>query len=109
METNLEKLEKAHKRVRKIKGFYSHLIVYLVVNIILLLIKNDVSNYIIQESGIHDEGFARYLHWQFISTPIWWGFILVIQALNLFGHPIIAGWEKRKINEIMNKEEQNSK
>ena len=33
-----EKYEKAKKRVEEIKGFYSHLITYVVVNIILFLV-----------------------------------------------------------------------
>ncbi len=33
-----EKYEKAKKRVEEIKGFYSHLFVYIAVNIVLVII-----------------------------------------------------------------------
>jgi len=38
-----EKYEKAKKRVEEIKGFYSHLIVYICVNIVLVIINLIVS------------------------------------------------------------------
>ena len=67
MEPQIAKFEKAQKKARKIRGFYTHLIVFVVVNAVLFLIKEDTSRMIIEATGIHEYGFANYLHWQFLD------------------------------------------
>ena len=82
-----EKLLKAYKRVKKIKGFYIYLIVYFVVNIIFFIIN-------------------------LIATPgDWWFFYpLAIMTFVLFWVTMDAfvfsrkrssGWGKRKLKEII--------
>lgn len=105
MEPKIEKFEKARKRVRKIRGFYRHLFVFLLVNAIMYIVKDDVTSLAIEASGIQEIGFANYLHWQFWSITISWGIVLLIQGLTLFGRPLIANWEQRKIQKYMDKED----
>ncbi len=105
MEPKIAKFQKAQKRARKIKGFYTHVFVFLLVNTVLFTVKPSVTNRIIEASGIQEIGFANYLHWQFWTITLSWTFILIIQGLTLFGQPLIAKWERRKIQDYLNKED----
>lgn len=94
METynTLSKLELAQKKVKKIKGFYIHALVYVIVNLFII-----VSNSISSAKGFEDkDGYM---------TAIFWGIGLLAHALSVFGEDIILGknWEERKIKEIMEK------
>ncbi len=92
------KYQEALKRVKKIKGFYTHLIIYIVVNIGLL-----VAKYFNME---HDENFWR---WQTFNTVFFWGIGLTAHGLSVFMPGMLMGkeWEERKIKEFMDKEKQN--
>ena len=92
------KYQQALKRVKKIKGFYIHLIVYVVINIAIL-----IANYPYNE---HNETFWR---WETLSTPLFWGIGIAVHALSVFLPSFMMGkdWEERKIMELMEKEKQN--
>lgn len=93
------KYELAKKRVAQIKGFYSHLTIYLVINTLLLLNAIGVFN------GSLD---ALYMpHWGYFTTPIFWGIALLFHGLNTFGYNItpIRKWEERKIQQYIEREE----
>lgn len=98
METNYKekmRYEEAQKRVKQIKGFYVHLIIYLFINAAILIV-NLKSNQISEEKDI----------WVFLITPFFWGIGLFFHWLRLFGPNFIFGkkWEERKIKELMDKE-----
>ena len=84
------KYQKAKERVEAIKGFYIHLIVYVVVNLILFSI-----NMIVSPDDL----------W-FLWPLMGWGVGLAIHALTVFGYAsgFSADWEERKIREFMEKE-----
>lgn len=95
METNteLERYQKASKKVKEIKGFYIHLICYVIV--IALIV---------------------YLNVKFSPEHLWffypmfgWGFGLIGHALSVFGTDSLfsKNWEERKIIELMEKEKKN--
>lgn len=90
-----EKYERAEKRVKRIKGFYSHLLVYIVINIMIVII--NVQNLDAGES---------YFQWRNFTTFGFWGIGLLAHALTVFMPDIILGknWEERKIKEYMEKE-----
>lgn len=90
------KYQEALKRVKKIKGFYSHLMVYIVINTMIV-----VSN-----SSNSSEDFWR---WQTFSTALFWGIGLIAHGLSVFLPSFMMGkdWEERKIKELMEKEKQN--
>ena len=92
------KYENAVKRVKKIKGFYSHLLVYIVINIMILIV--NVQSLDKAESYISLENF---------STALFWGIGLAAHGLSVFGPNFILGqnWEEKKINELMEKEKNN--
>lgn len=90
--------QQALNRVKKIKGFYTHLIIYIVINTAIILSKISFSN----ESS-----------WSFelrhFSTALFWGIGLSAHGLSVFLPSFIMGnnWEERKINEILEKEKNN--
>ena len=85
----------AKARVKKIQGFYSHLIVYLVINIFLIF----GSFY---KRDFNTENFFRF---STFATAFFWGIGLFFHALGVFGRNIFLGkdWEERKIQEFMTK------
>lgn len=90
-----ERLERAKKRVKRIKGFYSHLLVYVVVNIMVVII--NVQNL---EPG------ESYFQLKNFFTLGFWGIGLLAHGLSVFLPDMILGsnWEERKIKEIMNRD-----
>lgn len=90
-----EQLERAKKRVKKIKGFYSHLLVYVVINLMIVVV--NINNL---EPG------ESYFHYENFFTLFFWGIGLAVHGLSVFLPNFILGknWEERKINEIMKRE-----
>jgi uncharacterized integral membrane protein len=91
--------EEAVKRVKKIKGFYTHALVYLVINIMLVILNIQNLN----------EG-ESYFQFKNFFTAFFWGIGLLAHALSTFLPYIILGkdWEARKIKELMDKEKGNN-
>jgi len=88
--------EAAHKRVKRIKGFYIHVLVYVFVNAFII-----ISSYM--RSRIGAEVFLR---WETFSTALFWGIGLLAHGLSVFGRDIFFGtnWEEKKIQEFMDKD-----
>jgi hypothetical protein len=89
-----EKYINARKRVRSIRDFYGHVLIYLVVNIFLLVI-----NLVMTPDRL----------WFFWVT-LGWGIAVVLNAIAVFG---IAGkwgsdWEEKKIKKILEKDNPHS-
>lgn len=85
----------AQKRVKRIKGFYTHAIVYVVINIMI---------FITNAREIPDG--ESILQWRTLTTPLFWGIGLLAHGLSVFLPNYILGkdWEERKIREYMEKE-----
>jgi sensor histidine kinase YesM len=77
---------RAKKRVEELKGFYANLISYCCVIPFLIFI---------------NLRFSPDFQWFWFST-CGWGFGLIMHAFKVFGYS--SGWEQRKIQEIMSKE-----
>nr|WP_298925135.1 2TM domain-containing protein [uncultured Allomuricauda sp.] len=101
METSMES---AKKRVTKLKKFYSHLSIYIIVNLILLGIKAYFLGYF-ESNGIQNTDLAQWINWNMISTPIIWGIFLAIHATKVFSHPLVKKWEERQIQKYIEGEE----
>jgi hypothetical protein len=88
--------ELAYKRVKRIKGFYVHALVYVLVNAFII-----ISSF--NSNAVGDEVFWR---WETFSTALFWGIGLLVHGLSVFGRNIFFGqaWEERKIKELMDKE-----
>ncbi|CAM3470419.1 2TM domain-containing protein [Elizabethkingia occulta] len=80
----------AKRKVKEIRGFYIHFLIYLTVNVIIL-----ISNFY----EYHQIG------WTNIYVPVLWGVVILIHAGSVFLPGIIFGndWEKKKIKKLMEK------
>ncbi len=101
-EKEKEKFKRAKKRVDEIKGFYTHLSVYLLVNAFLLL----------SASGLFKGAFGGF-HiptWSHFTTPFFWGIGLLFHGLFVFQFKsgYFKKWEERKIKEYMEKDKEES-
>jgi len=86
--------KEAEKRVKKIKGFYIHLMVYIFTNILVIALQ------------FFDTDNKEQWSWKMFQLPLFWGIGLVAHGLSVFLPPVILGkrWEERKIKELMDKE-----
>lgn len=92
------KYENAIKRIKKIKGFYIHLLVYVVINIMIIVV--NIQNL---ETG------ESYFQFKNFFTAFFWGIGIISHALSVFGPDLFLGndWEEKKIKELMEKENSN--
>lgn len=98
-----ESYNAAYRKVKKIKGFYSHLKVYIVVNIIIIVsnLNRDIFGHNIHENGLFD--------WHTYSTAFYWGIAILIHAFSVFGPDVFFNkdWEQKKIQKYMDRDAQN--
>jgi len=97
MENNIDqkiRYWEAAKKVKRIKGFYSHLMIYLLVNIFIIVVK-----------AINLDFGENLWEWDLVKLPLLWGIGLVAHGLTVFLPAFIFGknWEERKIKELINK------
>ena len=85
-----ERYERAKKRVADIKSFWSHLTVYAVMMIVLLLI------------DVFAEGDSK--NWWVQWPALGWGVAVVLHGAKIYGPRMGSGWEQRKIKELMEEE-----
>jgi hypothetical protein len=90
---------KAKNRVEKLKGFYNHIVIYIMVNILITGFK--VSNNLDSWANFKNELFSIDV----LSVWTIWGLVLLIHFISLiYGQD----WEERKIEELMTKELSNN-
>lgn len=92
------KYREAVRRVKRIKGFYTHALIYLVINIMIVIVNIQNLN----------EG-ESYFQFHNFFTAFFWGIGLLAHGLSVFLPGMILGnnWEERKIRELMDKEKTN--
>lgn len=90
----------AQKRVKDIKGFYIHLLVYVLVNL-----------FIITGSSWRNGFFEGFLDPGNYVTAVFWGIGVLAHWASVFGSNLFLGrkWEERKIKEYMDQEKQERK
>jgi len=105
METNYKKEEnylRAKKRVKKLKGFYIHFGVFIVMNSFISV--NIIISNIYENGETFNEAF-----WNFDTFAVWifWGIGLAIHGFNVLGLPFLFGkdWEERKIKKFLEEDE----
>ncbi|MDT0607105.1 2TM domain-containing protein [Croceitalea rosinachiae] len=93
---NIDKLNRAKKKVDELKGFYIHAAIYTVINTFILV------NVFIR-SGYDGESFWQFGHF---LAPFFWGIGLLFHASKVFNfNPLFnKGWEKRQIEKYMEKD-----
>ena len=94
---------KAKKRVKAMKGFYVHLIVYVLVNIFL----SGIIIFGLSQSG---DNFDEILsNFGVYSTWLFWGIGIFFHFMGVFGFKSLGlgkDWEEKKIKELLEKEDQ---
>jgi hypothetical protein len=81
-----ERYERAKEKVEELKGFYIHLVAYLIVNVFLV-------------GGNLMDG---NINWGLLAVPFFWGIGLAAHAIDVYG--LGVGWEERKIREFMERD-----
>lgn len=91
---------KAKKRVDQLKGYYIHLIVYVLVNILL----SSIIIYGLMESGYRFK--SAISHFGVYSTWLFWGIGMFFHTIGVFGTQSFLGkdWEEKKLKELMEKD-----
>jgi len=87
----------AYKRVKRIKGFYVHSLVFVLVNAFIIF-----SNF-----NSNDNSAEIFMKWETWSTALFWGIGLAAHGLSVFGRDLFFGtdWEEKKIQEFMKKDQ----
>ena len=93
-----ESYKRASKEVKKLKGFYSHLGVFIVINTMIISVNMFYTN--------SPESIFRL---QNFSTLFFWGIGLIAHASSVFLPYLKFGkkWEDEKIKKIMDRDKQN--
>lgn len=96
---NKEKYDRATKKVKKIKDFYNHLTVYIIINSLLILFHLGIF-----KTGAFD---IDYIGWSMFTTPFFWGIGLFFHWFTVFQDKFrfFKNWEDRKMKEFMDQEE----
>lgn len=92
---------RAKKRVKEIKGFYIHLIVFIIINI---LISSVIIFGLVSSGDSLEQVFSNF---GIYSTWFFWGIGLFFHWLGVFGFRSLGfgkNWEDRKIKELMDKD-----
>ncbi|MFC7348599.1 2TM domain-containing protein [Chryseobacterium zhengzhouense] len=96
MENNQQNIRyrEAVKRVKKLKGFYIHLMVFCFVNIFIIIAK-----------ALSLDAGEKFWEWDLLKLPFFWGIGLLAHGLSVFLPSMILGsnWEEKKIKELMEK------
>lgn len=102
--TSDERYNMAYKKVKRIKGFYSHLRIYLIINVIIIISNLNRDFFVRAEShGLFD--------WHTYSTAVFWGIGLLAHGLSVYGRDIFFSddWEEKKIQKFMEKDSSKNK
>ena len=90
---------RAKKKVEVLKGFYSHLIAFVLVNIGVILVTANVFN----------KKPVDFEHWSNYLIVIFWGFGLVSHAIYVFfeinfENDLLKRWEAKKLKQFLEEE-----
>ena len=95
-----QKYIQAKKRVEKIKGFYTHFAVYIIVNVLL---SGVIIFGLTSDSNNEYDLLDAVSHFGVYSTWFFWGIGLFFHWLGVFGSTVFFGknWEKKQIQKYM--------
>ena len=99
------KIKQAEKRVKRIRDFYNHLQVFVIVMVILLLFSNTIIDFF--ESHIDNLNWLKWLRANIWINALLWFVGLLIHGVFTFKYKLgfIEKWEQRKVQEIMNEKD----
>ncbi len=91
------RLKKAKRKVAAMKGFYTHLTVYLVINTMLLVFK------LVGNSYFGESFMGPFWHFSTFAVWFFWGIGLLFHGLKVFSAKSIfsKNWEEAQIRKFM--------
>ncbi|WP_437394994.1 2TM domain-containing protein [Flagellimonas lutimaris] len=94
--------ETAKKRVKELKGYYSHITIFVIVNGILYLLKTGVLTSLLPEAFPKESYYYDWIN----ANVIIWALILVVHTLILFRDKFtfVKKWEQRQIQKYMDED-----
>lgn len=97
---------KAQKQVKRIKGFYNHLFIYIVFLVLWILFAGRFFGILRDSIANTDVGFDRWSNINFWLNPLIWGVVVLFHRLFVFGFKsnFFKKWEDRKLREFMDEE-----
>ena len=101
---NLSKKTRAEKRVKDLKGFYIHLMVYIMVNIMISTVV--IVSHVYQGDGF----FGAIFDFGTWSTWVFWGIGMAFRAAKIFSYNPFFNkeWEERQLQKYLDEERKES-
>ncbi|WP_419211898.1 2TM domain-containing protein [Maribacter sp. X9] len=95
-----DKLLRAKNRVKELKGFYIHFIVYVVINMFITTIT------IVARMNAGESFHDAFFNFASFSTAIFWGIGLAFHAAKVYNYsPFFSkDWEERQIKKYVEKD-----
>lgn len=90
---------KAKKKVEMLKGFYSHLLVYILINLAIILVS----------ANVFGNGKIDFSQWEIYVTAFFWGIGLISHGIYVFfvlhfKNNFLKRWEEKKIKQFLEEE-----
>lgn len=101
--------KRAERKVKRMKGFYVHLTLYLIVNSLFVILAYSGLRVISESFSETEPEFGVWIIWNIFGTPLFWGFILLIHWIRVFGPELsfVRKWEEGQMRKFL--EEENSR
>ncbi|MCR9229035.1 MAG: 2TM domain-containing protein [Flavobacteriaceae bacterium] len=94
--------ENAKRRVKELKGYYSHIVVFIIINGILYLLKTGVLNSLLPETFPKESHYYDWIN----GNILIWTVILAVHTLIILRHKFtfFKRWEVRQIQKYMDED-----
>ncbi|MHA7830780.1 MAG: 2TM domain-containing protein [Flagellimonas sp.] len=94
--------EAAKKRVQEIKGYYSHITIFVIVNGILYLLKTGMLTSLLPKAFPKESYYYDWIN----GNILIWTLILIVHTLIVFRDKFtfVKKWEQRQIQKYMDKD-----
>lgn len=94
--------EAAKKRVQELKGYYSHITIFVIVNVILYLLKTGMLTSLLPEAFPKESYYYDWIN----SNILIWTLILIVHTLIVFRDKFtfVKKWEQRQIQKYMDED-----
>jgi|SRR5690554_177900 len=90
---------RAKRKVETLKGFYGHLLVYIIINAAIALVS----------ANFFGRGKADFSNWEIYITAFFWGIGLLSHAIYVFfflnfKNNFLKRWEEKKIKQFLDED-----
>lgn len=108
---NIETYELARDRVKNLKYFYQHFLVFVILSVILLINGHPILT-VLKHKGATDQEFLNWVAWNILLLPVIWGMVVLVHGLVVFRnkakyrtHMLTPGfvkrWEERQLEKYL--------